>query len=160
MPFEVSSQWTNEELLSAGDGTANKLNQYYYVVSSGTFPGNPIGGKEICFRLGKPYYHDGGGWKEIAIGNAFQASSAQLNNLLASGTKYTQAYSNGCRDGASDLIIGANNNGANYRLDGIVDEGFFYTEALTDSQAEWLYNSGNGRTYAELAGFTPKIIMF
>ena len=62
------------------------------------------------------------------------------------------SYSSGCNDNTSPFAIGAEfNSGAAYALyDGLVDEVAIWRRALTADELEWLYNSGNGRTYEDL----------
>ena len=35
-------------------------------------------------------------------------------------------------------------------FDGLIDEAFFYKRILTPDEIDWLYNNGQGRSYAEL----------
>jgi hypothetical protein len=52
-------------------------------------------------------------------------------------------------DNASILALGANLTGGQY-FDGLMDEVCLYSRALSADEIAWLYNSGSGRTYAEL----------
>lgn len=45
--------------------------------------------------------------------------------------------------------LGASESASKY-FDGILDEVFIYKRILSAGEREWLYNSGNGRTYSEL----------
>ncbi len=61
-------------------------------------------------------------------------------------------YSNGCNDNTSPFAIGAffQSGTAKSFMDGYIDEVAMWRKALTADELEWLYNSGNGRTYADL----------
>lgn len=51
-----------------------------------------------------------------------------------------------------------------YCYDGVIDEfAYWKGKCLSDDEIEWLYNSGNGRTYSELGEgitFIPKVVIF
>jgi RHS repeat-associated protein len=62
-------------------------------------------------------------------------------------------YPNGIFDGTGVLRIGSGYN-AEY-LDGSLDEMALYRRSLTPAEVDWLYNSGNGRSYSDLSLPTP-----
>jgi hypothetical protein len=66
------------------------------------------------------------------------------------GTVYNTDFSAGLVDGSSALTLGAISTAGNY-YSGRMDEAFIYKRVLTADERSWLYNSGSGRTYCEVA---------
>lgn len=65
----------------------------------------------------------------------------------------TEAHATGIHDDVTEFTVGAQrNNGAagGAFLDGEIDEVGLWDRVLTDAEMTWLYNSGNGRSYASL----------
>jgi hypothetical protein len=69
----------------------------------------------------------------------------QINN----GTPQTASYTGAVRIGTAPFRIGASNN--NNFFSGKIDEVVFYKKVLSTDEREWLYNSGAGRQYCEVA---------
>jgi hypothetical protein len=69
------------------------------------------------------------------------------------GTEVTATLAGGIFDGTAAFEIGAYNvNASNF--DGIIDEVGVWNRVLTDDEVDWLYNSGSGRSYADITGFS------
>ena len=68
---------------------------------------------------------------------------------INAGTIDTTAYSSGVYDGTQPFTLGAGAAGA-LGLDGRQDITIRYDRILTQSEIEWLYNSGQGRAYADV----------
>lgn len=69
----------------------------------------------------------------------------------------TTAHSTGCFDSDSPFRVGADGQTTPGNFaDGVVDEGFLYRRLLTADEREWLWNSGNGRTYDDLTVVSAK----
>jgi hypothetical protein len=64
------------------------------------------------------------------------------------GTRNAAAFASDIYDDVGPLTIGALA-GSQY-MDGNVDEAFIYKRSLSTDEVSWLYNSGVGRTYAEV----------
>jgi len=54
---------------------------------------------------------------------------------------------------AAEFRVGSSNVGP-YHFDGLLDEAFFYKKVLSSAELTWLYNSGSGRSYANVAATT------
>ncbi len=52
------------------------------------------------------------------------------------------------------LIIGATTLTNNNTMDGLIDETGIWSRVLTADEKAWLYNSGSGRSYAEITAYT------
>lgn len=80
----------------------------------------------------------------------------QINN----GTANTASNTDGLFDSAQPFYLGLTYD-TSYTLSGVTDEVAFYKRVLTADEREWLYNSGAGREYCEVASscatptFTP-----
>jgi hypothetical protein len=76
-----------------------------------------------------------------------------VNNLMGisinDGTADTTSSSTGLNDGNRAYQIGASSLQALY-WDGLIDEVGFWKKVLTSGERTWLYNSGNGRSYADI----------
>ncbi|MBI3175222.1 MAG: hypothetical protein HYZ25_15965 [Chloroflexi bacterium] len=72
-----------------------------------------------------------------------------INIQVDNGTPVSASYSGGAMDTTYPLTIGAHV-GQSYVFNGRVDEVALYKRVLNTNERTWLYNSGNGRTYAEL----------
>lgn len=57
------------------------------------------------------------------------------------------------RDTSAALNIGRLGSGSGY-WNGLVDQVGMWSRVLTTAERTWLYNSGNGRSYAEVAAYT------
>ena len=76
------------------------------------------------------------------------------NNVIGisvnNSTAETAAHTTGVFNGTSAFEMGTRS--AADLWDGIIDESFMTKEALTSSHRDWLYNGGNGRSYANISG--------
>jgi hypothetical protein len=85
----------------------------------------------------------------------------QIAICVNDGTPDTAAHAGGVRVSAAPLLMGARWNGTSETLhwDGLIDEFGFWNKVLSASEITWLYNSGNGRSYADIVaeagGSTP-----
>lgn len=78
-----------------------------------------------------------------------QTINIQINNGAVAST----AYTNDVRDGTSKLTFGRNEGGATQHANGALDQAGFWKRVLTTDERTWLYNAGNGRSYAEIVAF-------
>lgn len=75
------------------------------------------------------------------------------------GTFDTTAYSAGCWDSATSLYIGTDGDFGDF-FGGSIDQAGFWKKILDSSDITFLYNSGSGRSYAEIApAASPKLPM-
>jgi hypothetical protein len=72
-----------------------------------------------------------------------------LKIRIDDGTPTTAAWSGGTQDGANAFQLGAYT-AWGVAWDGLLDEVGFWKKALTSGEETWLYNSGNGRSYADI----------
>lgn len=82
------------------------------------------------------------------------ATADTINIQVNNGSVASVANANGIKTGSTvPLYLGAVKDGAGvtYPHDGLIDEAAFWKRVLTADERTWLYNSGNGRTYEELA---------
>jgi RHS repeat-associated protein len=89
-----------------------------------------------------------GDWNFVCIQRNRNTLSISINNGLES----TSSIIGSIFVGTSDFKIG---NDTTYSLNGAIDEVVFYKQSLTGAELDWLYNSGNGRSYSDLMGSTP-----
>jgi hypothetical protein len=73
-----------------------------------------------------------------------------INIQVNNGTANSASHSAGVFDGTSAFTIGAKDN-ATLFMDGLIDEVGFWKRLLTADEKTFLYNSGNGRAYADFA---------
>jgi hypothetical protein len=67
------------------------------------------------------------------------------------------ALAGGGFNGTESLSLGSNNNPGSY-YDGVIDElGFWKGGILNPAETTWLYNSGSGRTYSDLTGYSAVV---
>jgi hypothetical protein len=87
-----------------------------------------------------------GTWYFITVGHD------SVNNLLFgtvnAGTPETGAWSQGARDGTAAFRIGDQSDSGPF--DGLIAKVGVWKKVLTTGERTWLYNSGNGRSYAEI----------
>jgi concanavalin A-like lectin/glucanase superfamily protein len=82
------------------------------------------------------------------------AQHDSVNNLLKlriDATMETTGHTLGVIDSNAPLQFGAIlSTGTTDFLDGRMDEWGFWKRILTDAELDWLYNTGNGRSYADI----------
>jgi hypothetical protein len=76
------------------------------------------------------------------------ATANTIDIGVNAGTQTSAAYSAGCWDGGNELSIGGSVEGT--PLDGLMAQVGVWKKKLTSDEITWLYNSGNGRTYAAI----------
>ncbi len=78
-----------------------------------------------------------------------------INIQIDDGAADSTAHSTGVFNGTDDFRIGALYTSApTYFLNGRIDQVGIWKRTLTTTDKTWLYNSGNGRSYAEIAAYT------
>lgn len=93
-----------------------------------------------------------GAWMFVVVWH--DAANDQIGIQVNNGTADTTAHSTGVLDSTSGLEVGAFGGGQS-SWDGLIDEFGFWKKVLTSDEKTWLYNSGNGRSYANIvAGMT------
>lgn len=132
---KVTSSAANSEYAIDVDGTNLRVYQYYAngtaakVLSYGT-----VSTSTWYFIVA---WHD--------------ATSDTLNIQVNNGTPLSTAYTNGFQNSTAPFNLGQAQSSAGF-MNGYQDEFFFYRRLLSSDEREWLYNSGNGRTYCDLEG--------
>lgn len=105
-------------------------------------------------------------WYHLVL--VFNISTGNLQCFVnnSSAASNTNASVNAIQNNSLNFSIGAHNTGTR-SFDGLIDEVAIFNDVLTSgasSEIEWLYNSGNGRSYADLSPaastFTPKMMCF
>jgi hypothetical protein len=76
------------------------------------------------------------------------ASANTITIQVNDGTANAAAHTTGVFDGATAFQVGAQ--GSSLSMDGLIDEVGFWKRVLTAGERTWLYNSGSGRSYADL----------
>ncbi len=102
------------------------------------------------------------GSPSIATWYLIHAWHDSVNNEIGiavnAGTADTTAHSAGVDDTAAVFYIG-HEDGASDEWDGLLDECAMWRKVLTSAERTWLYNSGAGRSYADIvaesSGYTP-----
>jgi len=74
---------------------------------------------------------------------------AAVKISLNAGNFNNSSYSSGAVDNINSFRLGANTDGA--YLNGSLDEVIIYKRSLSQSEINWLYNNGSGRSYTDLA---------
>jgi len=83
------------------------------------------------------------------------ATANTINIQINNGTANSTAHSTGVFDGTDDFKIGAlHTTSPIYFWNGRIDQLGIWKRVLTATEKAWLYNSGNGRSYAEVAANT------
>lgn len=78
------------------------------------------------------------------------ATANTINIQVNNGTVDSTSHSTGVFNGTSPFAIGARINTTGEYWDGRIDEVAFWKRVLTSDERTYLYNSGNGRAYADL----------
>jgi hypothetical protein len=66
------------------------------------------------------------------------------------GTEVTAAWSGGTQNEGGSFYLGSSNGENVVGWDGLLDEWGFWKKVTSDSEDTWLYNSGSGRSYADI----------
>lgn len=84
------------------------------------------------------------------------ATANTINIQVNNGNVDSAAYTLGSYDSNGDFVIGAYPAFSEY-FDGLIDQVGFWKRTLTTEEKTFLYNAGNGRSYAEITGTgTPR----
>jgi hypothetical protein len=90
-----------------------------------------------------------GTWYFVTVGH--DAAANQIFATVNAGSPETAAHSGGILDAAQPFVLGDYLNGGGAAFDGLVDEfGIWKTRTLSGAERTWLYNAGNGRSYADI----------
>lgn len=156
--FSIAA-WVNAEsltgthdIVSKDDGGATQREYILGYASSrfrfGVFTGSGTFTQKLADSLGAP---STGTWY-LVIGWHDSVNNT-LNIQVNNGTVDSQAYSNGLADEAAPFCIGARGSGGagSAHWDGLIDEVAFAKRVWTSDERTWIYNSGNGRSYADWA---------
>jgi hypothetical protein len=144
--FIAISQWASASPTDATDA-------WYFV-----FRDHPSDGDDFKFVISTDAgslvgVDDGGGhakdtWFFVALW--FDASANTMNFQVNNGTAVSQATgSSSPSTNATSFVVGADAAPQGY-WDGRLDQWGFWKRTLTSSEKTFLYNSGNGRTYADI----------
>ena len=130
-----------------------RVDRFVYLASADGYAATTAEVKANTFasQSGSPVI---GTWYFVCGGNDGLNAWISIN----AGTRDTVPFTTGIYDGPNMLRIGSGYN-AEY-LDGALDEMALYKRSLTQAEVEWLYNSGSGRTYADLSLPTPGATTF
>jgi hypothetical protein len=79
----------------------------------------------------------------------YDATANQIGIAVNDGTPNTASFSGGPPDGTSPFWLGQANNRP---FDGLIDEVGFWKRVLDSTERTYLYNSGSGRSHADLTG--------
>jgi hypothetical protein len=116
-------------------------------------------GQKISFRVGNgsssaqalsesPYgVVDNTNWHFIVVWH--DAAADTLNVQIDNRSPVATAWSGGTQNGATEFQLG-HYSAWGARWDGLLDEVGFWKKALTSDERTWLYNSGAGRSYADI----------
>jgi hypothetical protein len=104
-----------------------------------------------------------GTWFFIAAWHDPTADKIYLQ--IDNGTPAEAAWSGGTQDEANNFELGRDSNVIGSHWDGLLDEWGFWKRVLTSDERTWLYNSGSGRSYADIVAedtpeSTPARIIF
>ena len=78
------------------------------------------------------------------------AASNTINIAVNNGATNSAAHTTGVLDSDSAFYLGSLNGVPAYYMDGIEDEVAIWKRTLSAAERAWLFNSGNGRSYAEI----------
>lgn len=88
-----------------------------------------------------------GTWYFVVAEHTSGVNSIQVNN----GTIYSVSSAVNPQDRAGVFSLGLITGASAFYFDGLLDECFFYKKTLRADEREYLYNSGAGREYCEIA---------
>jgi hypothetical protein len=73
-----------------------------------------------------------------------------LKIKINDGTEVTAAWSGGTQNEGGSFRLGGSLGENGVAWDGLLDEWGFWKKATSDAEDTWLYNSGSGRSYADI----------
>ncbi len=124
-------------------GSDNKAR--FYVCASGTTVVAVLANNAGVLSAGTWYHLVG--WHD-SVNN-------QIGIAVNDGTPDTASHTTGVQNGTGPFQIGAFN--GTLQFDGLIDEVGFWKRMLTSGERTWLYNSGNGRSYADIVAEATSI---
>jgi hypothetical protein len=101
-------------------------------------------GNVVSSNLGSPAINT---WYFITVWHS--ASGDTINISVNNGTPDSLSYGYGSHDNNGAFTIGGS--GSSSMTDAYIDEAYFYKRNLSADERAWLYNSGSGRSYCEVA---------
>lgn len=158
--FEV---WVNFESVVGTNTFIRKWDgsgtEYIFWFDGGNFVSNRLllavrsGGGTITYVAETTYgVPSTGVWIQVCAGHS--ATADEIWITANAGTPLTAAHSSGVSDTGGAVAIGQDGAG-HETLDGLLDNVRFWKRDIR-SDVSWLYNSGNGRSYADIvAEATP-----
>jgi hypothetical protein len=87
-------------------------------------------------------------WYQLIAKHNATANTITLK--VNNGTPGSTSWSGGVRDGTAAFRISGQNDGATAEMQGLVDSTRIWKRLTTDTEDSWLYNSGAGRSYADI----------
>lgn len=90
-----------------------------------------------------------GTWYMVSCRHDATANEVTIDVNEDADTPITAAHNSGVFNGTAAFRLGSLASDSLY-FDGLIDEVGFWTRELTDAEITWLYNSGNGRSYADI----------
>ncbi len=159
---------TNRVILAKGGSSGPGTGSAYYLYQSNTggafslTVGNGSSSATVsdtsAFAFLNPPYNV---WHFVAVWH--DPATDVLGMQIDNGTPITAAWSGGTQDEAGNFTFGYEPNWL-LQWDGGLDEWGFWKKVLTSDERTWLYNSGNGRSYADIvaenAPASPARIIF
>lgn len=130
---------------------------YIEVISGTAYLHGHVGGNSTYFNLTLATGLSTGAWYHVVA--TWDDATDTLTLILNNGTPSSASGGvSTLADNASAIQLGgALSGGQSY--DGLMDETCLYSSVLTADNIEWLYNSGNGRTYSELTASSVAAMM-
>lgn len=86
-------------------------------------------------------------WRFIVVDHDPVANEIGLQ--IDNGTRFTTSWSGGTQNESAALFLGYDQFSESF-WDGLLDEWGFWKKVLTPTERTWLYNSGSGRSYADI----------
>ena len=131
---EICGKWANPSF-EYNLRYVQSSDRFQFVVGAG-------GDSVLANTLGSP---SAATWYHIIAW--YDATANQIGIAINDGAADTASFSGGAPDGTSPFWLG---NAFNRPFDGLIDEVGFWKKVLTSTERTWLYNSGNGRSYADI----------
>lgn len=139
---------TREYLLFFAANDSGTVNRFKFAVSNdGTSPSTVVANNFGLPSTSTWYYviawHD--------------AVADTINISVNNGTADSAAHTTGVFGGGGNFQVGAlqvDGTTNTYYMNGLIDEAFKLDKAPSADERSFLYNSGNGRTYAEILSYT------
>lgn len=148
---KLETDTTVQAFVSKYTGANLEYQVYYDGAGTNTFKAYISSGASFAnltlVNEGNIYTADGN-WRFIVVRHDATANTWDIG-IDGDTTPTSTSYSSGAWDSTSALHIGSNID-LQY-VDGLMDEVAIWKRKLTTAEVTWLYNSGSGRSYADLA---------